>query len=479
MPTDYQTPISEDRVSAMTRLPTFIPGLDEILHGGLFEGGVYIFEGSPGAGKTTLANQIAYEAYARTGKKTLYMTMLAESHSRMLQHMSGQSFFDPHAVSAAVIYISGYREMEEQGLKAVIDLMRSELSRHRAEIFVVDGLVVESLDKRPEESIRQFVHGLQSLASAMGCTGLLLTSGNGRSLNAEQTMVDGIFAFEDYIYQWRAERRIQVRKFRGSAVERGKHTFCITKHGLRFFPRLEGLPRADRPDQPQKHSSVSSGVQALDAVLEHGGFARGTSTLVMGASGSGKTLFASAFATQADLEDRCLLFACTETAAELRQIGDSFSLPIGALLDSGALEIRGAGQEDEGMDELGHRLLRLAEEIRAQRLVVDGLAIFADTVAFPERGYRFIGRLLRELKDLGVTSVFTVDAAALSAASGVCLTDGFLGWFDNVVELSRASDCHDISKRSLVIRKIRGGRAKAHRIDYPVGESKTVSSNNL
>ncbi len=86
-------------MNAMTRLPTDIPGLDEILHGGLFEGGVYIFEGPPGAGKTTLANQIAYGAHARAGKKTLYMTMLAESHSRMLQHMSGQTFFDPHAVT--------------------------------------------------------------------------------------------------------------------------------------------------------------------------------------------------------------------------------------------------------------------------------------------------------------------------------------------------------------------------------------------
>jgi len=451
----------------MTRLPTFVPGLDEILHGGLFEGGVYIFEGLPGAGKTTLANQIAYEAHARSGKKTLYMTMLAESHSRMLQHMSGQTFFDPLAVNSAVVYISGYREMEEQGLKAVIELMRGELSRHRAELFVVDGLVVENLAARPEESIRQFVHGLQSLASAMGCTGLLLTSGAGRALNAEQTMVDGIFAFEDYIYQWRAERRIQVRKFRGSAVERGKHTFCITENGLHFFPRLEGLPTQagqTHTDEP----ALSTGVQGLDAALKDGGLTPGSSTLVVGESGTGKTLLALAFATQATLKDRSLLMACTESPRELRRLGHTFDLQVGALLDSGALEIHGGGQEEESMDEMGHRLLRLASEQPSRRLVVDGLAGFADTVAFPERGYRFIGRLLRELKHRGITSIFTVDPDALTAAAGSCLTDGLLSWFDNVLELRIQSDG---VARSLEIRKLRGTRAVTARVDVTLQSS--------
>ena len=450
-------------MSTMTRLPTSVPGLDEILHGGLFEGGVYIFEGSPGAGKTTLANQIAYGAHALSGKKTLYMTMLAESHARMLQHMEGQTFFNPQAVNDAVVYISGYREMETQGLKAVVELMRSELSRHRAELFIVDGLVVENLDSRPEESIRQFVHGLQSLASAMGCTGLLLTSGNGRSLNAEQTMVDGIFAFEDYIYQWRAERRIQVRKFRGSAVERGKHTFCITQHGLSFFPRLEGLPLEEHPEAPSVSPAVPTGVAGLDAILEHGGLLPGSTTVVVGESGSGKTLLGLTFATQATLDEPALLFACTESAVELCRVGDTFRLPVRALLDEGALEIHGGGQEDESMDEMGHKLLRLVMELGAKRLVVDGLAGFADTVAFPERGYRFIGRLLRELKQRGVTSIFTLDPAALTAAAGVSLTDGLLAWFDNVIDLTRSASGAG-GEGSLSIRKLRGTRTAMNQV---------------
>jgi len=217
----------------MKRLPTAVPGLDLILRGGLFEGGVYILEGPPGVGKTTIANQIAYTG-ARKGVKTLYVTMLAESHARMLQHMEGQTFFNQRAVNSEVFYISGYRDLEQHGLKGVVNLLRGELSRNGASLLAVDGLIVENRAANSDDAVRQFVHELQSHVSAMTCTCLLLTSGRGSALSAEQTMVDGIFAFEDHSFNWRPERRMQVRKFRGSEVVRGKHTFCITDDGLQW-----------------------------------------------------------------------------------------------------------------------------------------------------------------------------------------------------------------------------------------------------
>jgi len=439
-------------VAVMKRFPTAVPGLDEILHGGLFEGGVYILEGPPGVGKTTLANQIAF-GHAGKGGKSLYVTMLAESHSRMLQHMLGQSFCKTEAVNSSIFYLSAYRELEQDGLKSVVQLLRGEIAKHKVDLLVVDGLVVENRAVHSEESVRQFVHELQSLASAMGCTCLLLTSGNSRPLNAEQTMVDGIFEFEDYVYQWRAERRIQVRKFRGSAVERGKHTFCITDDGLHFFPRLEGLPLPKTPVHAEG-PAVSTGVIGLDDALPHGGLVRGSSTMVIGDSGAGKTLLALAFASRASLEARGLLLACSESQAELVRAGQAFGLPLSEALDSGALEMHARGQEDEALDEIGHRLLRLLAEQESQRLVVDGLAGLADTVAFPERGYRFMGRLLRELKHRGITSMFTVDPQAIAVATGKPLADGLFGWFDNVLELSRMPGTGDA--RKLMIHKIRG-----------------------
>lgn len=444
----------------MKRLATLVEGLDEILNGGLFEGGVYIFEGPPGVGKTTLANQIAY-TLARRETRTLYVTMLAESYARMLQHMEQQIFFDHQEVNAKVFYVSGYRELEQGGLKAVVELLRGELVRHRASLLVIDGLVVETLISRTNESVRQFVHELQSLVSAMSCTCLVLTSGdaNGNALSAEQTMVDGIFSFEDHGFHWRAERRIQVRKFRGSQIIRGQHTFCISNQGLQIFPRLESLPLIDG-NAKLGLDSISTGLPALDAVLRNGGVFSGSASVVTGHSGAGKTTLALAFAAASVPAFPGLLLSCTELGGDLRRMGSVTGLPVEEAVSSGALTIKNLGHEDESMDEMGHKLLRLVDDLKVRRLVLDGLAGLADTLAFPERGYRFLGRLLSELRRRGVTSLFTVDPDALAVAAGTPLAEGVVGWFDNAFTFeSITHEAKQADQRPLSITKIRGSRA--------------------
>jgi circadian clock protein KaiC len=448
----------------LKRLPTEVPGLDTILGGGLFEGGVYIFEGSPGVGKTTLANQIAY-VHARKGTTTLYVTMLAESHARMLQHMDEQTFFDRKYVNSKVFYLSGYKDLEQGGLKGVVSLLRGEIKRSGASLLIVDGLVVEGEQRNTGDVVRQFVHELQSLVSAMSCTCLVLTSGRGSVLSAEQTMVDGIFAFEDRSFHWRAERRIQVRKFRGSRVIRGDHTFCITDEGLRFFPRLEALPAEDAGTASSPRLVISTGLPSLDAVLRVGGLYSGSNSILIGQSGTGKTSAALAFAGQSDLEEPGLLLACTESAEELRRLGTELGLAVGEAVDSGALTIEELGREDESMDEMGHKLLRMVDELKVRRLVVDGLAGLADTLAFPERGYRFLGRLLSELKKRGITSIFTVDPDALAVAAATPLAEGVVGWFDNAFTLARGEGRDGRGARALKVMKVRGGGAKEPIVD--------------
>lgn len=448
----------------MKRLPTLVDGLDEILNGGLFEGGVYIFEGPPGVGKTTLANQIAY-TLARRETRTLYVTMLAESHARMLQHMEEQIFFDQQEVNAKVFYVSGYRELDQGGLKAVVGLLRGELMRHRPSLLVIDGLVVDSLEAMTNDSVRQFVHELQSLVSAMSCTCLILTSGTSNALSAEQTMVDGIFSFEDHGYHWRAERRMHVRKFRGSQIIRGQHTFCISTQGLQFFPRLESLPLADG-NVKLGQGVISTGLPAVDKVLRANGLFTGSASAVIGHTGSGKTTLALAFACASGSGTPSLVLSCTELSGDLRRLGAEMGLEIEAAISSGALSIKNLGHEDESMDEMGHKLLRLVDELKIRRLVVDGVAGLADTLAFPERGYRFLGRLLMELRRREVTSLFTVDPHALAAAAGTPLAEGVTGWFDNVFTLeAEPAQKRQVDRRVLSVTKVRGGGASEPSVD--------------
>ena len=439
----------------MNRFPSTVAGLDDILHGGLFEGGVYILEGPPGVGKTTLANQIAYNR-ASGGDKTLYVTMLSESHARMVQHMSHQTFFKKSAVNAFVFYLSGYRELETEGLKGVVSLLRSELARSGASFLVVDGLVVSA--PGIDEGVRQFVHELQSLVSAMNCTCLVLTTGRGNALSAEQTMVDGIFSFEDQLFRGKAERLVQVKKFRGSEVVRGRHSFCITNEGLHFFPRLESLPLQPRERLPRV--PVALGTREIDEALGEQGLWAGSMSLAVGESGAGKTTMAYRFAAaSSEHEPGLLLLGSSETEADACALATMVDVDLEGPLQRGALRIESIGQADESLDEMGHKVLRLVDEIQARRVILDGLAALADTLAFQERGYRFIGRLLFELRRRGVTALFTLDPAEIAVASGTPLAAGVSALFDNVFWLESLPG--EKVARQLSVRKIRGSQAKA------------------
>jgi len=275
-------------------------------------------------------------------------------------------------------------------------------------------------------------------------------------------MVDGIFAFEDHAFQWRAERRLQVRKFRGSEVIRGAHTFCVTADGLKFFPRLESLPLRE-PDGVLSGTAMPTGFTSLDAVLHAGGFLAGSSSAVVGDSGVGKTTFGLVFAAQGSIAEPSLFLACTEPAGDLARLAAELSVPVAQAVESGALQIESWAKGDESLDEMGHKLLRLVDESKVRRLVVDGLAGLGDTLAFPERGFRFVGRLLTELKARRVTSLFAIDPAALSVAAGTPLAPGVLGWFDNVLQLSPPGQ--DGSERWVELRKVRSTRAKSLMVD--------------
>src|SRR5688500_18093692 len=162
-------------VRPIARVETGVPGLDTILAGGLFKGGVYIVEGNPGAGKTTLGNQICFHR-AGKGESTIYVTLLAEAHTRMIGHLRSMSFFRAELIPDSIYYISAFKVLEGSGLDGLLKTLREALLQRKAQFLVLDGLVSAEEFARTPGDFKKFIHELQTISGMMGVTVLMLSS---------------------------------------------------------------------------------------------------------------------------------------------------------------------------------------------------------------------------------------------------------------------------------------------------------------
>ncbi|MDB5817621.1 MAG: Circadian clock protein KaiC [Rhizobacter sp.] len=433
------------------RLPSGITGLDTVLGGGFFRSGVYIVHGLPGCGKTILANQICY-AHVKGGGKAVYVTLLAESHSRMLQHISGFDFFDESALPDRLSYLSAYNDLEQDGLKGLMNLLRREMRAKNVDLLVLDGMVMASEAAQSDRELKKFIHELQTSAVFHGCTVFLLTSGGPQRISAEHTMVDGLIELEDTLFDVRAERSLQVRKFRGAGPMRGKHSMRITDAGIDLFPRIEAMYDAP-PSATDGRPARPSGIPSLDALMSTSGFPDSTATVVIGSTGTGKTTFGLHYVSLATADEPAVFFTFCESPTFLREKAAAFGIDLRRMESDGALELACNAQSERSLDEVAHDLLARIERIGAKRLVIDGLAGFFEATTFPQRMGRFFGCLCNELRRRGVTFVMTLETRD-AIGSAVPTPHGVSSLADNLVFL-RFTEHRGRIKRLLSLIKIR------------------------
>ncbi|UGB37049.1 ATPase domain-containing protein [Frateuria soli] len=437
---------------ALRRIPTGVPGLDEILDGGLFGGAVYIVRGSPGAGKTILANQVCFH-HVDQGGRALFVTLLAESHARMLQHMAGMEFYRAEAIPGSLYYISAFRTLEDEGLKGLMDLLRREMRAHRAGLLVLDGLLAVEESSSSDREFRKFIHELQAHAALADCTVLLLTNGSRAEYHPEHTMVDGLITLDDTAYGKRRQRELEVKKFRGSASLRGRHPFRITDNGIELYPRVESrLPTTGYGSTKER---VSTGIAELDAMME-GGPLGATCTLLLGASGAGKTTLGTCFLSRSSMQEPGLHFGFYETPARLVANAASIGLHLQPLVDSGALEIMWRPPTEQILDDLGGALLAAVKRRGVKRLFIDSLGGFAAAADLPGRLPVFMAALADELRAQGVTTLLAMETPNLVGPDIKMPTEGISALSENMV-LLRFAEYRLRLHRLISVMKVRGG----------------------
>ena len=415
----------------LTRVPSGIKGLDEILRGGFFGGGLYIIEGPPGVGKTILGNQICFNQ-ASSGSKVLYVTLIAETVGRMLLNIKSLTFFNEDQVGDGIVYISGFSALKEKGLNGLLHLLRKEVASRKATILIVDGFASASDHAQSHEELKLFVQQLQTQADAADCTVFLLTNPNERAPSSEETMVDGIINLRTTIHEWRSARELCVRKLRGSSYLQGVHSYDISEEGFTVYPRLETLisPNTDLNGDLQR---VSSGNSRLDEMLG-GGFPARSATMLIGPSGTGKTTLGLQFLSLSSADEPGLLLGFYETPARIYLKAKAVCPSMTEQLNAGHVQILWQAPTDQFLDELADRMLRDIKRRKVKRLMIDGLGGFKK--ALRSRPIEpFFSALVHELRSQGVTTICTAEVMEIVGPTITVPLQGLSDVTDNHIVL--------------------------------------------
>jgi circadian clock protein KaiC len=407
--------IGMSSASAALRLRTGVPGLDQLLGGGLIAGGLYLLEGVPGAGKTILASQIGFE-FARQGRQAVFVTLIAESHGKLLRHVSAFDFYDERVIAGGISFLSGFSALLDGGHEALLKFLAESLHSHSCGLLILDGLAAVRNLSDSTPALARFIHQLNTLVSSTGCTALLLAPLAGSDAHPEHTLVDGLIELKRVERGLRRAREIEVHKMRGGAHLTGQHLFEITTAGVGIYPRLESLPVAVPRVPPVPPPRVPTGIPGFDGVLG-GGLIAGSATSLLGSPGVGKTLLGlSILAHHARSGGSSLYFGFYEPPPQLVAKGRRIGIDVQPLLDSGRLLLEWAPSLELYIDRAALELLHMVRDRGVDLVFIDGAEGLAQASFYPERISRFLTAFTAHLRAAGVTSLLSEELPLFTPA---------------------------------------------------------------
>ena len=400
----------QERVT-IGQMPTGVPGLDEILCGGLPEYSFNILAGAPGCGKTTLAHQFIF-ANATPERPALYFTVLGEPALKMLRYQQQYSFFDASKLNRSVRFINLSQVLLEQGLVGILDEITKQVEAANPSIVVVDSFrtVVRKVLEN-EVQIQGFVQQLGLLLTSWEATTFLIGEYVESELrdNPIFTVADGLFWLFQSVERNSVVRKLHIMKLRGQRSVPGLHTFRITDAGLQAFSRTLGL--SSRKTKVPGAKRLSIGTPELDEMLG-GGIPEGDSLLIAGSSGTGKSLLATQFIAAGLREGQPGIVAVfEERPEEYAARASSFGLDLSTPIEDGSLKVIYLRPLDLSVDETMQEILDAIKKTGAKRLVIDSLAGFEMALApgFRTDFRESLYRMIYSLTGIGVTILSTVE----------------------------------------------------------------------
>jgi circadian clock protein KaiC len=380
---------------------------DDVLGGGFPANSINILMGEPGTGKTLFAEQLLFHN-ADEKHPALYLTTLSEPLSKLVTYLQRFGFYDESKVGTSVLYEDIGEQLAREGPHVILDHVREAIQTIGPKILVVDSFRAIHDLSTSVRAMRGLISELAGLLSAYETTTFLVGEYRVQDIARfpEFAVADGIVEFARQKRTTSDERFIRVSKLRGSGYREGLHGIHISADGLKVYPRLISpmIPKAYSIGRER----LPTGVEGLDAMLG-GGVWRGSTTLIVGPTGSGKTTMGVQFALAGVAQGEPALYVnFQENPTQLARVIDGID-PDAPSRERQGLHLLYASSVELQIDRVMVEIFDSIRDHGIKRVVIDAVGDLAMAAADTQRIHDFLYALVQRLTVEGITVLFVME----------------------------------------------------------------------
>ncbi len=446
---------------------TGIAGLDAILSDGIPRGNVILLEGAVGAGKTTLGVEFVYRGASQFDEPGI-IVLFEVSPDKLVRDAANFGWDLPELErQARVKIIFTTRQVFRQELQQSDSLLLEEAAKMGARRLFVDGAAGLVDDRHGDGSGREareafhiLVEGLQRehLTAMLALEAYVLSPEPSMGSIPEESIADTVIRLRKEEFQRSATRSIEILKSRGHDPQMGRHTFRIVDgHGIEVYRRVQA-PRKDSRDRAAAFdptTRVTTGVPGLDPIV-NGGYFLGSTTVVAGISGVGKSVMACQYLAEGmRLGERSLMLSLDEQVPQILRNASSIGIDLQAEIDRGMVKVHYDPPQEMEIDQHFHNIERLIEEFKPRRVVLDSLSTYGSNLGTKGRLFRdFFHALVALMKEHQTATVYNHENPEMLGMSSMMGEFGMSSLVDNII-LMNWVELGDTFRLGLTVAKMR------------------------
>jgi circadian clock protein KaiC len=390
------------------RLETGVRNLDAIFTGGLPKGSVMVLSGPPGSGKTILAQQICFHNASATDR-VLYFNTLSEPTAKTLRYLKQFTFFDANKLEQAIRFVDLGVILRSKGLEQTSALLMEQVKKIKPAIVVIDSFRVFDDLARSKEELRKFSYEIAVNLMAWETTALLTGEYDEGEYATSPlfSIVDGLLVLAQRESSGEHQRFCRLVKMRGTNHSRDEHSFLITSHGIDVFAPGVTIQRQPGAGGPQARCKTH--IPKLDEILGPG-IPWGSSVLVSGVAGTGKTVLSLEFIYRgARAGEKGILFSFEETEDRLRATARGLGWDFDREIERGMIEIVFIPQPEIMVEAHIHMMRERIEAMKARRVVIDSVSVFLHKVKEPQLSREKVFHLCSIVQNAQAVGFFATD----------------------------------------------------------------------